>query len=216
MSIWGKGVSTNHVMINSWQINVINSFWIHAPKFLYVKRLPSEIAAVPKCPFQELWYSLQFKDFSSTFNGFEFLRLNSSIWRTSMNPVNNLEPIWHMFRPGDTDPSLLPVYFSQSSKQSKQYAPLCSRVQPALFGWTRLRSDHVWMMWNLTNTIYIIHRMLRFHHLQLPCCFISLHTTWLDLIGKKWQWITRTGLLQWRWARAACLDTFDNMLTAQI
>jgi len=40
-----------------------------------------------------------------------------------MNPVNNFEPIWHMFRPGDTDPSLLLVYFSQSSKQSKQYAP---------------------------------------------------------------------------------------------
>ena len=53
-------------MINSWQITIINKFWIQGPKsFTHIND------SLHKCYFKQ--YILQLEDFSSTFKDLEFL-----------------------------------------------------------------------------------------------------------------------------------------------
>jgi len=95
-----RDVSTNTVMINSSQTDIISSTypWIHHPKVLRIKLQPSDIGIVPKCYFRGLHLIIQrlFKYyegphlFSSfqVFKGLEFSRSNSNIFKDFSSKYN--------------------------------------------------------------------------------------------------------------------------------
>jgi len=66
-------------MTNSRQTN-INLLWIHGSNFLHINVSFEKQKQCQNAIFKDS--SLQLNDFSCTFNGSEFLRLNSSMLRT--------------------------------------------------------------------------------------------------------------------------------------